>query len=294
VSWYSLLGLAFASLAQLVLQASIIFERGIGEAISPSLLGQVITNTGFGASWLLQVGTTAALLIVVFYISRRVRKKPAGEHIAIWWTGLIASAVLLLAPTWTGHAAAAAHEHPLAKSTDWLHLFAGGLWIGGLFHLALTMPKALSSFATQQRLLVLHRVIPRFTRLAVASTVLIAVTGVYNSWLHIDRFGELWDTPYGKTLLLKVLLVIPMLVLGGVNTFIIHPRASRFLDGQDGDSKTAPPNLDRSFYRSVRIEAAFGVAVLLVASVLVFLQPAREHVVALGSRSATEGQVVNK
>src|SRR5439155_12316358 len=128
----------------------------------------------------------------------------------------------------------------------------------------------------QDRLRILHRVIPLFTRLAVVSTILIVLTGVYNSWMHVDRFGALWSTSYGKTLLLKVLLVIPMLVLGGVNTFVIHPRVSRIIENERRDSESSAA-LDRNFSRSVLIEALLGVAVLLVASILVFQQPAREH-----------------
>jgi putative copper export protein len=139
------------------------------------------------------------------------------------------------------------------------------------------MPKALSSLKSQDRLRVLHRVIPLFTRLAVVSTILIVLTGVYNSWMHVDGFGKLWSTGYGETLLVKVLLVIPMLVLGGINTFVIHPRASRLIAKENSDSGRSVA-LDRNFSRSVRIEAWLGVAVLLVASILVFQQPAREHV----------------
>jgi len=71
-------------------------------------------------------------------------------------------------------------------------------------------------------------------------------------------------------------LVIPMLVLGGVNTFVIHPRASRLIQNESSDSESSAA-LDRSFSRAVRTEALLGVAVLLVASILVFQQPAREH-----------------
>jgi len=39
----------------------------------------------------------------------------------------------------------------------------------------------------------------------------------------------------------------------------------------------ASANVDQSFLRSVRIEALLGVAVLFVAAILVFEQPAREH-----------------
>ena len=287
VAWLSLAALVVVSLAALVLQAAAVFDKGLGDALSPALLQQVITRTGFGSYWRLQAWATAALFVSLFFLSRRVRREATADQRALWWVSLSACAVLFIAPTLTGHAAVAAKEFYFARVADWLHLVAGGLWVGGLFHLALTMPTALSGLSARARLHVLHRVIPLFTRLSVASTVLVLLTGVYNSWMHVERFQELWSTPYGEALLLKVLLVIPMLALGGLNTFVIHPRASRVIEQEESGPDILPATLSRSFNRSVGVEAALGVAVLFVASVLVFLQPAREHPTDDSARAAS-------
>jgi putative copper export protein len=262
-----------------------IFDKSFVDALSPRLLNQVITTTGFGASWRLQVWAIGVLIIIVFYLSRRLKHEPSSEHRIWWWACLAAGAVLLLAPTWTGHAVVAAKQFPFAIGADWLHLIGAGFWVGGLFHLALTMPKAISILDEHGRLRVLHRIISLFTRLAIVSTVVITLTGIYNSWMHVDRIGELWSTPYGETLLVKVLLVIPMIALGGLNTFILHPRASRLLEKEESALDVQSGKMRRSFYRSVIIEAALGVFVLLAAAILVFLQPAREHPVSNNSRS---------
>lgn len=285
-SWLSLALLFLLSLIELILQSSTVFDKSLPEAVSPGLLNQVISQTGFGASWRLQMWAVVALAMAVYYLSRRVKQEPAGDHRLLWWTGIIAGAVLFLAPAWTGHAAAAAKEYPFATLTDWLHLVAGGFWVGGLFHFALTLPAAISNLKGRERLSVLHRVIPLFSRLAIASTILILLTGLYNSWMHVDSFGKLWSTTYGKTLTLKVLLVIPMLVLGAINTFIIHPRASRLLEREASPDAHDAAKLSRSFFSSVRAEAVLGGLVLLVAAVLVFLQPAREHPMGAASRPA--------
>jgi putative copper export protein len=75
----------------------------------------------------------------------------------------------------------------------------------------------------------------------------------------------------------KIILFVVMVALGGVSTFVIHPRAKRLIEGDDGAATHDHLKLDRSFYRAVGIEAALGVVVLLAAAVLVFLQPVREH-----------------
>jgi copper transport protein len=115
-SWLSLALLVIVSLVELVIQSSTVFDKSLREALSSELLNQVITQTGFGASWRLQVWAAAALLIIVFYLSRGVKREPAGDHKLLWLGGLVASAVLFLAPAWTGHAAAAAKEYPFATA----------------------------------------------------------------------------------------------------------------------------------------------------------------------------------
>ena len=282
LSWLSIGLLVLTTLAALVLQTATVLDETIGQALAPSRLLQVIRRTSYGGPWLLQMTTLLLVAVIILFVSRRADKKKSNAKVnhvnpALLWTGLGTTALMFLSPSLTGHAAVAAKEWPLAVFSDWLHLVAAGFWVGGLFHLVLNMTRATSGLDGRQRLHVLHSVIPVFTRVAIVSTLLIAITGVYNSWMHVDSFSALWNTPYGKTLSLKVLLFIPMITLGGLNTFVIHPRAKHFVANDDRSESSDHLKLDRTFRRSVAIEAALGVAVLLAAAVLVFLQPAREH-----------------
>ena len=287
LSWVSIVLLALATVAALVLQTAAVLEVSVGQSFAASRLSQVIRRTSYGGPWLLQVGTLVALAVIVFVISRRTRDKSSGAaRTTLLWIGLSVTALMFLSPSLTGHAAAAAKEWPLAIFSDWLHLVTAGFWLGGLFHFVFAMIAATSHLDGRQRLSVVHNAIPLFTRLAIVSTVLIAITGLYNSWIHIDRFSALWTTPYGKTLSIKVLLFIPMIALGGWNTFIIHRRARHFIES---DNETLDHlKLDRAFRRSLTIEAALGVAVLLAAAVLVFQQPAREHVTTTETKTMTQ------
>jgi copper transport protein len=283
LSWWATALLAAMTLVALILQTAIVMDTSFGEALSPSRLSQVITRTSYGGPWLLQSATVVALALILFLLTRQIRNADDERHAAraatagLLWVGVTVSALMMLAPSLTGHARAAATEYRFAVFSDWLHLVASGFWLGGLFQLALTMKGGVSGLDGVRRLRVLERAIPLFTRLAVASTIVIALTGVYNSWIHVDSFSALWSTPYGKTLLVKIVIFLVMVVLGGINTFVIHPKAKRMIAGDSGTSTHEHVKLDRSFYRAVGIEAALGVAVLLAAAVLVFLQPAREH-----------------
>ncbi|MBA3514910.1 MAG: copper resistance protein CopC/CopD, partial [Pyrinomonadaceae bacterium] len=166
LSWVGLILLAVMSFVALAFQASGVFDKSLSEALSPSLLGQVITDTGYGGHWLLEILSVVVLAVILFILSSRLKQAPAKGHKAIWWAGLLASAVLLIAPSWTGHAVAAVKDYRLAVVTDWLHLLAGGFWVGGLFHLALTLPSVVAGFDKARRISLLHEVIKRFTRIA--------------------------------------------------------------------------------------------------------------------------------
>src|SRR5207253_1996047 len=207
-----------------------------------------------------------------------LKRVPAKEHTSLWWAALIIGVVLLVAPSWTGHAAAAIKDFRLAVITDWLHLVAGAFWVGGLFHLAFTAPPILRSIERTKRAGVLHQIVRLFTRVAIPTVVVLVVAGLYNTWVHVESFGALWFTAYGRTLLLKLLLVLLMLVLGGVNNFHFGKKAARLSESQEGEvAAQEHSKLEGGFSRSVMLEAALGVAVLLVTAILVFETPARGH-----------------
>lgn len=278
LSWASVVLLALTTLVALVLQASAMFDKAFGEALSPALLWRVLTETGYGGSWVLQALCVIALGVVLFLLGARIKRSPEGEHAALWWVGLAASAALLVAPSWTGHATAAIKHFRLAIFSDWLHLLAGGFWVGGLFHLALTWPTALPLLTKPQRTRSLHHVIRLFTRVAMPSVALLILAGLYNTWTHVPRLQAFWMTPYGQVLVLKLLLVGLMLLLGGLHNFYYGKKAAA-LEKAEADDPQAHDgaNLERGFFRSVALEAGLGLLVLLVTAVLVFITPARNH-----------------
>ena len=65
----------------------------------------------------------------------------------------------------------------------------------------------------------------RFSAVATVAVGLIVVTGVYSAWLQVVEPERLWSTEYGVLLLVaKLVLVAPLLALGGVNLGWTRPR----------------------------------------------------------------------
>ncbi|MBA3357044.1 MAG: copper resistance protein CopC/CopD [Pyrinomonadaceae bacterium] len=277
-SWISVVVLLLTSSVSLAFQASGVFDKSLAESLSPALLGQVIFNMGYGGHWFLEILSVALLIVILTILSRKLKRAPDEAHRALWWVGLFAGAVLLIAPSWTGHAVASVKDFRLAVITDWLHLLAGGFWVGGLFHLAMTLPSVVAGVDKGHRIGLLAKVIKRFTRVAMPSVVLLVLAGLYNTWAHVPSFSGFWLTPYGNTLLLKLFFVGLMLFLGGLNNFHFGKKIARLAKMQsEAENDVERIKLERGFARSVVLEAAIGVVVLLVTSALVFMTPARSH-----------------
>ena len=286
LQWLGVVLLAVTSVVALVLQASDVFDKSFAGALSPSVLSQVLT-TGFGSSWILQVGSLTAIAVILLLLTKGLNRHPGSEQTVLWWAGLIAGAALLIAPSWTGHAMVSVKHFRLAVLTDWLHLLAGGFWVGGLFYLALAWPAALSKISDRNRPVAVHHLIRSFTRTAMPSVALLVLAGLYNTWAHVPGVKALWLTPYGQALSVKLFVVLLMLLLGAINNYHFGKRAARLAQKQESSETDSALPIERRFYRSIAFEASLGVVVLLVTAVLVFLTPARNHP-AMDNASATE------
>jgi len=146
-----------------------------------------------------------------------------------------------------------------------VHVLAGGMWIGTLFHVVvagirLTLHSALSS---ERRGVFVRELVRRFSPLALASAGVLATFGVITAWKHLRTLSALWTTPYGVTLILKLLLVACVLALGAFNF-----RRQRPILGTEAGA--------RSLRRSASAELAVATMVLIVTSILVSLPTPRK------------------
>ncbi|MDQ4121122.1 MAG: copper resistance protein CopC [Acidobacteriota bacterium] len=280
LAWLNLVLLVVSAVAALVLQTSDVYSLSLANAIAPANLLRTSTETSFGETWLLQAVFAVLLFFIVFSINRQSRKNAsltaeANGKTLLLWLGLCICALLFLAQSLSGHAWAAAREYPFAIVSQWLHLIAVGVWLGGLFHLVLILPRSIENFDGVQRLSVLANSIGRFSRYAVAFSILLAITGIYSSWIHVKEFSDLWTSVYGNVLTAKIAVFLLMLALGGFNSFFLSPRIQRLIEAPDSESRIS--RTSRFFYRAVGIEAALGAIALLLAAVLAFAPLGHQH-----------------
>ncbi len=176
---------------------------------------------------------------------------------ALWASGPLAAGAILAGMTVNSHAAAVGLA---ASAVDWVHLAAAGAWVGGLPALWLavrvTHPSARPALAAA--------LVPRFSRLAGASLLVLVVTGAYSALVHVPAVRALAVTPYGRLLAAKLVFVLGAAALGAYNRLVLRPR----LAAHEGERAV------RSFLRTVAGEISLGAAVLLVVAALTITPPA--------------------
>src|SRR5690606_37163157 len=137
-------------------------------------------------------------------------------------------------------------------------------WVGGLFGFlgALVVLRRTLPDAEERRLLA--AAVPRFSLLAVMSTVVLVVTGLYATWLQVTVLRA-FDSPYGWALIAKLVLIAGLLALGAVNLLRIRP------------ALPGAPRAAGLLRRTVRAEVVLGVLVLLAVGLMTSMEPARQN-----------------
>ncbi|MFI8349321.1 copper resistance protein CopC [Streptomyces sp. NPDC085596] len=181
-----------------------------------------------------------------------------------------------LALTWSAaEHASAGIQVPLAIASTTLHLLATAAWLGGLAALLLTLRAAS---------VVPPRVVTRFSRLALASVIVLVLTGVYQSWRGLGSWQALTDTTYGRVLLAKLAAVVLLLAAAAWSrrwtARLAAVPAAKVLEPAGGPALPVPAVPDtglpfRHLRRSVLAEAAVGVVVLVLTTLLTSTLPGR-------------------
>jgi len=150
--------------------------------LSPRSLVSFTISIGQGQALALQAVLAAAVAIgAAVTISR----------FAVAWAAVV-SAVALLPPAFTGHAAGAGN-HQIAVTSLALHVLGVSIWLGTLVALVQVRPRRLWPDVAE-----------RFSRLALACWVMVAVSGLANAWVRLGDWDQLWRSSYGVLVAIKV------------------------------------------------------------------------------------------
>lgn len=241
-------------------------------------LADVLLQGHFAAIWWPRLGLAVLATALVAW------RGPVGRPAQV---AAVAAAGVLLTSSLTSHAAALQSGAYLVVVADWAHFLAVGTWIGGLANLVVVLP-ALLRAAGPGAAALRAAAIKRFSTLALVSVAVIVVTGTFQAWVEVGSWDGLFQTLYGQSIVVKIVLLLVMLALAGFNLLVARKRLA-----DAARRSQAAAGLVRSFGWAVRGELAVGIVVLLVAGVLTSAPPAREELAQI-STGQTPGGPLDK
>ncbi|MFJ3081707.1 copper resistance CopC/CopD family protein [Streptomyces halstedii] len=169
---------------------------------------QAVLDTKPGAalvSRLLLLGASALFVAVLFgaYAKREDEKEKQDLTFGLTVGGAVLA--IGIAGTWALAEHASTGLQPgIAMPVDVAHLLAVAAWLGGLAALLVALYRTPHITADAVR---------RFSRVAFGSVVVLAATGLYQSWRQVGSWSALTGTWYGQLLLVKVGLVAAILAV---------------------------------------------------------------------------------
>lgn len=170
------------------------------------------------------------------------------------------AALALGAVAASGHASSASPRLP-SVVVDWVHLLAGAVWVGGIALVVLVWWPALRRSGAEGRLAVARRVLPAFGRVALPAFIVVVGTGIVSSVVQLGHVSALWQTSYGRVLLVKLGLVAAIAAASYLHAVRLRPRLLAANPHPDG-------RLARRHWRLVRAEPALGLGVAATVALL--------------------------
>lgn len=125
-----------------------------------------------------------------------------------------------------GHANAAS-PRLLALVSNWLHVVAAAIWVGGIAQIATTWGPAIPRLALSERRRIMTDVLQRFGRVALPAAATVVAAGLLDALVELGRVSELWNTGYGRVLMIKMALAGLLLVASYAHAFVLRPRLTQ-------------------------------------------------------------------
>jgi putative copper export protein len=197
-----------------------------------------------------------------------------------WWlvAGLASGSVVV--SSLVSHASAQPQHRIVAISFQIVHIAAAAIWMGVLLHLFLARRTMLAK-PSSDRISLLAEMATKFSPIALAMTSLLGITGLIAAYRYNRELGALFTSPYGLTLLVKLVLLVPAIFAGFVNFRFIRPKLLELAQAITRSSRTTSNSKEELesakllcwFVRTLELEVTAGMLVITVAGILGSVSP---------------------
>ncbi|HEY1661203.1 MAG TPA: CopD family protein [Verrucomicrobiae bacterium] len=221
-------------------------------------LQTVWLQTQFGTVWQIRMAVWAVAMAAVILIQSTKSGNPFPDKFI--WFQFLCGGLLLGSLAWAGHGREDSRWHLTA---DVLHLLGAGVWPAGLLPFAMVLRRLRSTSETT-----IGPFVRRFSSLSLGTVLLMAATGLVNTWFLAGSFSNLVGQSYGRWLLLKIALFCIATAIGAINLLRLRPRLS-VEDPRSPAAQAAGARLQTN----VQAELLLGAAVVMIVAVLGVLPP---------------------
>ena len=126
-----------------------------------------------------------------------------------------AALALLVAPALSGHALDRDQPRLLSVPVDLVHLASAAVWFGGLVSLVYVVPRAARDDGERRA------AAARFSAAALIAVAALGASGVVRAVTELSGVSQLWSSSYGRVLLVKTALFVPLLGVGWLNRALL-------------------------------------------------------------------------
>jgi copper transport protein len=126
--------------------------------------------------------------------------------------------------------------------------------------------------------------VPRFSNTAFVSVLVLIGSGIGATLVHLPTFASLWQTSYGQTLLVKIVLLSTAMLLAAGNLLRTRPRLVAYRERPE-----LGPDAAVLLRRLVAGEVLLVVSAIVAAAVLSSLPPPSKALAKVGGASARVG-----
>lgn len=256
-----------ASVAGIVAQGATVSGSSFWGAIDADLLHDVL-DTRFGEVWKLRFTAFGVLVPLLLYLpplDARAGRLPVGP-----WRALAIGAglaFLVASPALGGHAGADGDALALV-ALDTLHVAAMSAWIGGVALIVLALSFATRALGQGERGPLLAAVLARFSTIALVAVATLLLTGIVQSLLYLESVDALWETAFGRAILVKAALFAVLIGFG-----VYHRRRSLPALREIAARGARPGRVGIALRRALRGELVLFAGVLVATAALVSYSP---------------------
>lgn len=203
-----------------------VIQSNAGTAVVVRAIGGTIVTFGVRAAWVRSV------VLVESPIAQMSPNIPTSDALSASpdidessksgvgpkgsWPLVVGVGLLLAVGLFDGHTVTSG-QRIMTGLADVVHVFAGGVWVGGVFGLGAVLTSRHRRGVALDGL----RLGLRFSRIAALASALAGVTGVALAFIVLEGFDQLIGTSWGRVLIAKVLLVAVAASIGAYNHFVV-------------------------------------------------------------------------